>query len=203
MSIKTKNLVIYIHGKGGSTSEAEHYARLFPEYDVTGFDYHSELPREASEEFPVIFDKVSAGYESVYVVANSIGAYFTMNSLNEKRIKKAFFISPILDMEKLIYDMMLMSDVTEKELEERKEIQTAFGETLSWDYLMWVKEHPISWNIPTEILYGGKDNLQSVETVNSFAKKIGANVTVMKNGEHWFHTDEQMKFSDNWFKSCF
>jgi len=23
----------------------------------------------------------------------------------------------------------------------------------------------------------------------------------MKNGEHWFHTEEQMKFLDNWIKN--
>jgi len=28
---KMKNIVIYVHGKGGSAEEAEHYRRLFPE----------------------------------------------------------------------------------------------------------------------------------------------------------------------------
>ncbi|MDY2742875.1 MAG: alpha/beta hydrolase, partial [Eubacteriales bacterium] len=23
-------------------------------------------------------------------------------------------------------------------------------------------------------------------------------LSIMKNGEHWFHTDEQMKFLDEW-----
>jgi len=26
----------------------------------------------------------------------------------------------------------------------------------------------------------------------------GAELTVMEEGEHWFHTDEQMRFLDNW-----
>ena len=26
-------------------------------------------------------------------------------------------------------------------------------------------------------------------------------VTVMKGGEHWFHTEEQMRFIDDWFRS--
>ncbi len=25
-------------------------------------------------------------------------------------------------------------------------------------------------------------------------------LTIMKNGEHWFHTEEQMKFLDSWIK---
>ena len=43
----------------------------------------------------------------------------------------------------------------------------------------------------THILYGEKDNLTSYETVAEFVAQIKATLTVMKNGEHWFHTDEQ------------
>ena len=35
--------------------------------------------------------------------------------------------------------------------------------------------------------------------MTNFANKINANLT-MKDGEHWFHTDEQMNFLANWFK---
>ncbi|MGN0789306.1 MAG: alpha/beta hydrolase, partial [Christensenellales bacterium] len=77
-------------------------------------------------------------------------------------------------------------------------IATTFGETLSWKYLVWVRNHPINWKIPTKILYGSKDHLQSIDTIKSFAKQFGASVCVMENGEHWFHTKEQMDFLDNW-----
>ena len=30
--------------------------------------------------------------------------------------------------------------------------------------------------------------------------KINADLTILDNGEHWVHTNEQMKFLDNWFK---
>ena len=33
------NLVIYIHGKGGSPNEAERYKKIFPDCDVIGLDY--------------------------------------------------------------------------------------------------------------------------------------------------------------------
>ena len=42
--------------------------------------------------------------------------------------------------------------------------------------------------------------MTSMDTIMKFANKIGANLTVMKNGEHWFHTEEQIIFLDNWFK---
>ena len=121
-----------------------------------------------------------------------------MNALMDERIEKAYFISPVVDMQKLILDMMTWAGVTERELQDKKEIQTNFGETLSWKYLCYVKEHPIIWTVPTYILYGENDNLTSYDTIVDFASKIKATLTVMKGGEHWFHTKEQMEFLDNW-----
>lgn len=190
--------VIYIHGKGGTSSESEHYKALFKDADVIEFDYQSQTPWEAKVEFSDFFNAVSAKYQSVYIVANSIGAFFTMNALADRNIEKAFFISPIVNMEKLIADMMIWANVTEQDLYKEKEIETSFGETLSWEYLCYVREHPVVWNIPTKILYGDKDNLTSYETMSDFASKMGISLTVMNNGEHWFHTDEQMNFLDDW-----
>lgn len=195
-------MVIYVHGKGGNAGEAEHYKSLFADSDVIGFDYRSENPWQAKEEFPSFFDAHSSGYDSVTLVANSIGAFFAMNALSEKKIDKAMFVSPIVNMEKLISDMMMWSNVTEDELREKKEIPTDFGETLSWEYLCYVREHPIKWDVPTFILYGEKDNLTSFKTMSEFAGRMGIPLTVMKGGEHWFHTDEQMKFLDNWVREC-
>ncbi len=86
-------------------------------------------------------------------------------------------------------------------LQEKKIIETSFGETLSWDYLSWVRAHPIKWNVATEILYGGQDNLTSRDTIDAFAKNHGANLTIMEDGEHWFHTEEQMTFLDEWLRN--
>ena len=96
--------------------------------------------------------------------------------------------------------MILSENITEKELYKKKEIKTSFGETLSWKYLTFVRENSIEWNIPTYILYGKKDNMTSYEIILNFTNKSKANLTVMENGEHWFHTEEQMKFLDNWIR---
>ena len=196
-----KKLVIYVHGKGGTAEEAKHYQTLFVESDVIGFDYKSQNPWEAKREFTDFYDLYTKEYNSVIFVANSIGAFFTIHALTEKKISKALFISPISNMEKLITNMMIWSNVTEEELCRKKEISTGFGETLSWEYLCYVRKHPIKWNIPTCILYGANDNLTSVETVSGFAEQIGASLTVMNDGEHWFHTNEQMEFLDNWIRN--
>ena len=193
-----RRLIIYVHGKGGSAEEAKHFQALFAESDVIGFDYEAQNPWEAKSEFSCFFDLHSKGYESVVLIANSIGAFLSMNALDEKNISQAMFISPIVNMERLITDMMMWSNVTEDELQRKKEISTEFGETLSWEYLCYVRKNPIKWSIPTCILYGGKDYLTSRETISEFAEQIGANLTVMEDGEHWFHTEEQMKVLDNW-----
>ena len=193
-----KELIIYVHGKGGSAEEAEHYRALFPNSAVIGFDYHSQTPWDAKDEFPAFFAAQRKCGERLTLVANSIGAYFSLNSLGETLVDRAFFISPVVDMEKLIENMMLWSNVTEKELAERNEIATDFGETLSWRYLCYVREHPVAWRVPTRILYGEKDSLTSMETISAFAAQHGAKLTIMPGGEHWFHTAEQMRFLDDW-----
>ena len=200
-----KKIAVYIHGKGGNVAEADHYKSLLNDYEVVGFDYKAETPWDAVTEFRAFFASLE-DYDSVLLIANSIGAYFAMMALggdisSSVKIERALFISPIVDMEKLICDMMRWANVTEDELRARGEIPTDFGETLSWKYLSYVREHPVRWNISSEILYGSNDNLTPYEVVRDFADKISASLTVMDGGEHWFHTPEQMKFLDQWIES--
>lgn len=101
-----KKAILYIHGKGGSAAEAEHYRKLCPGYDVIGLDYQGDTPWETKKEFIDRYEKLSEDYPSITIIANSIGAFFAMNALNGMEIKRALFISPIVDMEKLILDMM-------------------------------------------------------------------------------------------------
>lgn len=197
-----KRLVLYIHGKGESALEAEHYKPLFIGFDVVGLDYDADNPWDAVVEYKQIFKKYKERYDSIILIANSIGAYYSLCALNDEPIDQAFFISPIVDMERVILNMMHYADISEKSLYEKKQIITDFGETLSWQYLSYVRSHPINWSIPTYILYGNKDNLTSLDTIRQFADEMNADLTIMKNGEHWFHTDEQMIFLDQWIRSC-
>ena len=192
------NLVLYIHGKGGSPAESEHYKSLFPEYHVIGLDYQTFTPWETGKEIHTAVSKFKTEYEKIILIANSIGAFFCMNADISEWIEKAYFISPIVDMEKLILNMMSWANVTEEELKIKGIILTAFGADLSWEYLCFVRKHPVQWKVPTNILYGGKDNLTSYKTITAFAEKYNCKLTVMENGEHWFHTETQMQFLDHW-----
>ena len=197
-----KNLIIYVHGKGGSVGEAEYYKSLFPKDEVIGFDYRSQTPWEAKKEFSAFFAVQRSQCEHLTLVANSIGAFFALSSLDEMLVDRAYLISPVVNMEALICNMMQWANVTEQELAEKREIATNFGEILSWKYLCYVRQHPIIWNVPTCILYGEHDNLTSLETVSAFAEQHHAELTVMPDGEHWFHTEKQMQFLNHWIREC-
>lgn len=192
------NAVIYIHGKGGSAAESEHYKSLFPDCEVIGLDYQTFTPWETGKEIHIAVEELKSKYENVILIANSIGAFFSMNAGIDDMIQKTYFISPIVDMEKLITNMMQWANVTEQELESEGVIHTDFGEYLSWEYLSYVRSYLITWHAPTQILYGSNDLLTSLETISDFANKHQATLTVMEGGEHWFHTEEQMLFLDNW-----
>ena len=197
-----KKIILYIHGKDGSYLEAERYKKNCPGFDMIGIDYHDYFPWIVQNQIQSAYDQARERYDCIYLIANSIGAYFAMHTLRNCDIAKALFISPVLDMERLILDMMSWANVSEKDLREKKEIPTDFGETLSWKYLCFVRENPVTWNVPTEILYAANDNLVSRQTVNEFICNHNAHLTVMENGEHWFHTDEQLSFLDAWMKKA-
>lgn len=190
--------VLYIHGKGGCAAESARYAPLFPGFTVAGLDYRSDLPWKAGKEIRDAVESLRQAGEGVILIANSIGAFFALHAGIDEQIERAYFISPVTDMEGLILGMMRAAGVTEDELKAKGEIKTPSGETLSWEYLSFVRAHPVRWTAPTEILYGGRDVLTPYETIAAFAQKTGAHLTVMEDGEHWFHTDEQLHFLDQW-----
>jgi hypothetical protein len=192
--------VLYVHGRAGSASEAERYAPLFPGRAVAGLDYKTFSPWETGREIRAAAEELREKHDSLILVAVSIGAYFSMHAELEGLADRAYFISPVVDMEKLIGGLMAASGVTEAELEARGVIPTSFGEDLSWEYLTYVRAHPVRWDLPTKMLCGTADELTSIDTMRAFAVAHGAGLTVMEGGEHWFHTPEQLRFLDDWIR---
>ena len=70
------------------------------------------------------------------------------------------------------------------------------GDTDNW---MWPR-HTGDFSIFR--IYAGKDNLTARQTVDAFVLSHRARLTVMENGEHWFHTAEQLAFLDSWLKNA-
>lgn len=206
-----EKLFLYIHGKMGSKEEAARFAEIVcPKgYQVLSMDLpgHGErtgemerfVPWEVVPELQAVYGFAQQRWKIISLYANSIGAYFSLLAFQEAKVEKSLFVSPVLDMEKLIHNMMGWAGVTQEQLQQAGEIPTAFGETLSWEYLNYAVEHRITkWDSPTAILYAGMDHLTARETVDNFAQRFGCAVTVMENGEHWFHTEEQLAVLDAW-----
>jgi len=210
------SVYIYVHGKNGCGNEAEAFAEIItkkgwqvisfdlPEHGMRKNETDAFNPWKVIPELKTIMQYTKKHWNKVGLYANSIGAWFSMLSFREEKIENCLFVSPILDMEKLIKNMMAWAYVTEEQLKQQKEIKTEYGETLSWEYFTYAKENPINmWNNKTNILYGDKDNLTEMQTVKNFTEKFGCKLTVMENGEHWFHTSEQLTVLNNWITASF
>jgi len=200
---------LFIHGKGGCKEEAEAFADIAcpAGYQVLAIDLPAHGARKkllgtfdpwsVVPELREIMAYAQQRWRTVSLRANSIGAYFAMLAFPD--LHKALLVSPILDMERLICDMMEWAGVSKEQLQKQGEIPTAFGETLSWRYLTYVWEHPIhEWHCPIHILYAEQDNMTSRKTVDAFVRRSGASLTVVKDSEHWFHTPEQLEVLNRW-----
>ncbi len=202
---------LFVHGMNGCKEEAAAFAEIAcPKgYQVLSIDLpeHGERkgkkerinPQTAVPELSAVFSYMKSRWSEISLRANSIGAHFSMLALEGEDVCKALFVSPIVDMERLIADMMGWAGVDERELREQGEIVTAFGQTLSWDYLTWEREHPVScWRCPTAILYAGGDNMTDRQTMEQFSAAPNVKLSIMESGEHWFHTPEQLRVLKAW-----
>lgn len=194
--------ILYLHGQGGSAAEAARFQPVCPGYAVLGVDYALDSPWRVTPVLRAAYAQAAEAYGSLTLLANSIGAFYAMHALGDCPLERALFISPILDMEALIRQMMERAGVSEEALSRQGEVVTGDGETLSWDYLQYVRANPVRWPVPTRILYAAGDHLTARRTVDAFAAAHSALVTVMPGGEHWFHTGEQLAFLDRWLRQA-
>ena len=203
-------IYIHVHGKMSRKEYAEGFAEAAEAngWQTLSFDLpeHGERKDKAHRcdvwngirDLNVIADQVFSGWDRVSLFACSLGAYFSLNAYTDRPFEKCLFQSPVVDMEWLVRHMMLWSDVSEEELREKQEIVTEI-DTLRWDYYQYIISHPItSWEIPTTILYGGRDNLQPIESIRSFAEKFDARLTISEQSEHPFMAAEDKKTVDKW-----
>lgn len=146
-----------------------------------------------------IMEYAKKNYEEINLWGCSLGAYFSLIAYKDEDINNCIFLSPAVNMKVIIDNMMLWSNTSKEKLKEKQEIKTDFGLTLYWDYYEFVKNNPITkWNKKTSIIYGDKDNLQDAKLIKDFCNRFNCALFVLENGEHFFHTDEQLEF----YKNC-
>ena len=181
-------------------------------YQVLSFDLpeHGERNNEPTlckvqncvQEIHRIMDFAARQAGQVSLFACSMGAYFSLLACRDLPVRQSLFLSPIVDMKRLIDNMMTWFDVSPERLRAEQEIALpAIGQTLYWDYYCYVRDNPVTaWESPTAILYGEADNLCEYEVITSFAQRFGCSLTVMKHGEHYFHTPAQLDYYRRWLK---
>lgn len=210
---KSDRLFIAVHGN--MSNKADDAIVVFAEeaiaagYKVLSFDLPEHGDRKGEnylckvqncvKDLNTIMDYARSLSDNISVFACSIGAYFSLLAYSNVMLEKCLFLSPVVNMERIINNMMTWFHVSEDRLKTEKEVPTPVGQTLYWDYYCYVKEHPItSWNKPTSILYGSKDDLCEFNVVSAFTKQFNCNLEVMEQGEHYFHTEEQLQFLRHW-----
>ncbi len=212
---KSDKLFIAVHGN--MSNKADDVIATFAKeadelgYQVLSFDLpeHGDRKSESTpckvqnciKDLSVILDYVSTQWKSISLFACSMGAYFSLLAYKDITLKKCLFLSPVTNMERIINNMMMWFNVSEKKLENEKEITTPIGHTLYWDYYRYVKANPIlHWNKPTAILYGSNDDVCEFDIVSLFAKDFKCDLEIMDKGEHYFHTKEQLEYFSEWAK---
>ena len=211
---KSKKVFIAIHGN--MSNKEDKVIKILADnitskgYQVISFDLPEHGERKLDKNYlckvqncindlKQVIEYAKSNYSEISIWACSMGAYFSLLAYKEEDIKQCLFLSPVVNMKIIIDNMMIWSNTNEKELEEKKEIKTDFGQTLYWDYYLYVKENPITnWNKETSILYGSNDSMQDKEIITEFSNKFNCNLFILENGEHYFHTDEQLNYYKNW-----
>ena len=209
----TNKIYLYVHGQGGCKEEAGLLADLICgagwqvlSIDLPGHGSRKDVinsfdPWHVVPELVSVLKFAEAHSETVSLFANSIGAWFSMLSFKGAQIKNCMFVSPVTDMKSLILKMMRSAGISLEQLQKERIITTSSGQIFSLDYWNYVLKNPVTdWNVPTKILYGGKDNLIDRCVIEKFCENFNCSLTVMENGEHWFHTEEQLDFTCNWIK---
>ena len=204
-------LYLFVHGKLSSKEAAEQFAPVAAEKgcQTLSFDLaqHGERTDEAKldvfsgmHDLNVIADYAFSRWEHVSLYACSIGAYFSLQTYGSRPFEKALFQSPIADMGYLVSRMMQWFSVTPEELKEKGVIDTPI-DPLRWDYYQYIQAHPVEkWPIPTCILYGGKDNLQSPDVIERFSRRFHAKLTVSPDSEHPFMAAGDGKIVESWLR---
>lgn len=202
---------LHVHGKFGRKEEAERFAEVacprgwqvlsldLPEHGARKDAPETFTPWQVIPELRGFWDWMRPRWDSIALYATSMGCWFSMLALANRPLERALFVSPVVDMEHLIRKLMDWSRVTEQRLEREKIIPTDWDEILSWDYYTWVRAHPVRrWTVPTALLFGERDHLTDLSTVEAFARRHGADVEVIPNSRHWFQDERQLAALRDW-----
>ena len=157
------------------------------------------VPWEAVPELQNVRNYMKERWRTLGVRAVSLGAWLALQAFAGERVERCLLSSPLLDMEKMICSMMAQAGVSEERLRAEGEIPVPGGQTLSWHYLCWAREHPVCSISPkTALLYGAKDEMSPRSTIDTYCRKFDCSLTVAEGAAHWFHMPEEETRMSQW-----
>lgn len=208
---------VWIAVHGNLSHKADTVIRLLAEtvvpcgYQVLSFDLPEHgtrrdgascTPDACVDELQCVLDYAKLRWHAFNLFACSLGAYFSLLAYPNETFRQCLFLSPVVSMQALIEGMMASAGVTYERLAREQEIAVPGGQTLSWAYYAYVKTHPVTiWRTPTAILYAENDGLTPHAIISGFVDRFGCVLSVMPDGEHFFHTPEQLVFYKRWLET--
>lgn len=194
--------VLVIHGMGGSKADAEDFADRAGRHgwQTVSVDLpQSYQPWDCVPFVQEAYSTMGQRWERIALRATSIGAWFGTTALHGKPLARAMLQSPVLDMVAMVHGMMSAVDVGRGDLEAAGELPGPNGTTLSWPYLRWAESHVVmEWSVPTSIIVGDRDELLPTGSVEAFANRFRADLTIVPGGGHWLHLPSELSALAEW-----
>ena len=135
----------------------------------------------------------------VSLLANSIGAYFSLCDTPAGTFERAWMVSPLLDLEYYIRDIMAEYSVTDEQLEAQTVIDTPRG-VLERSYLRFVEEHPARLNAPSWIIRGDQDEVVPLNALSRFVGAPGVELVQVEGGQHFLGQPPHLDTVVAWFE---
>lgn len=207
---QSDRVYLYLHGQGGNKEEALGFAEraCAKGYQVLSIDFPMHGGRKDGAAFvpwevePELMDVLAWSrerWERISIRAVSIGVWFSLCAYQKERFACCLYSSPLLDMNMMIEGLMQMHGVDEDLLKEKKEIICEDGTVLSWDYLMYARQHSVhALSENTHILYPEHDEMIPYETVQRFVHDNPCTLDFAEGAHHWIHLKKEVELLHAW-----
>ncbi len=135
----------------------------------------------------------------VGLLASSIGAYFSLCDTPAGTFERAWLVSPLIDLEYYIRDVMAEYSVTDEQLEAETVIDTPRA-VLEWPYLRFVEDHPARLGIPSWIIRGDQDGMVPLDALSRFVSAPGVELVQIEGGQHFLGQPPHLGTVVAWFE---
>ena len=135
----------------------------------------------------------------ISLLAISVGAYAALCDTPSGTFERAWLVSPLLDLERYVRDVMSTYSVTDERLEAKTVINTPRA-SLSWPDLCFLTEHPVRLDMPSWTIRGSRDDVVPMEALSRFLSAPGAELVEIAGGPHFLGEPPYLDTVASWFE---